>query len=421
MAASVALISAVDPYPTDAGKKVVLAGFVDYLAERFGAEQTYYVIVGGENSREFPVELRRVEKPSGRAAIVSLCTRTLAGRSSMQEALLHTRHLRDAIRRTLEEIEPDLVVYDTVRMAQHAPDDDVRSVCYLDDLFSERYRRMLEAAKRYPGIELQALGNFGDHVPEAFQPLATWQPSQRALLHLEQHLVRRSEDRVARRFNTTLLINAQEAEMLRERSGIDDTRVRAIPPLLGVRPPPVRDYRGAPTFAFLGQLSLTHNDDGLKHFLAEIWPLVLARRPDAKLIVIGRDPRPGLAALASRYANSVTLTGYVPQLTDLLSRTAALVNPLRFGSGVKLKIIEALGAGVPIVSTSVGAEGVAAGAEHGLLVTDDAADFSRKMLDTTDVRRNAELSTAALEHFSGEYSRKAVFAQYDRAFGLGDS
>ncbi|WP_342746697.1 glycosyltransferase [Mycobacterium neglectum] len=419
MPTSVALISAVDPYPTDAGKKVVLAGFVEYLAERVGARNVHYLMVGGHGGNRFPVTLRHVEKPRGRQAIASLITRTLTGRSSMQEALLNTRGLRDAIHCTLSDIRPDLEIYDTVRMAQHARVTDVRAVCYLDDLFSERYRGMLEAARRYPDVDLHPMGNFGVHVPRVVRPIADWRPSQHLLLKMEQHLVRRSEDRVARRFDATLLINAQEAASLRARTGVDDARIHAIPPLLGRRPPSARNYRGHPEFIFLGQLSLTHNDDGLRHFLAEIWPLVLAQRPGASLVVVGRDPHPGLTALAARFADSVKLEGYVPELASILSRCVALVNPLRFGSGVKLKIIEALGAGVPVVSTSVGAGGVATGAEYGVIVGDSASDFTRLMLETVDPTRNAELSAAAGEHFENTYSRRAVFDRYDAVFGLG--
>ncbi|OBF90615.1 group 1 glycosyl transferase [Mycolicibacterium flavescens] len=418
MPASVALISPVNPYPTDAGKKVVLAGFVDYLTDRVGANNVFYMMVGGECDDHFPAVLRRLGKPRGRAAIATLVTRTLTGRSSMQESLLNTPRLRDAIHRTLRDIKPDLEIYDTVRMAQHVPDTSGRAVCYLDDLFSERYRGMLQAAARYPDVELQAIGNFGVHVPRGLRPLASWQPSQRALLRVEQRLVRRSEDRVARRFDTTLLISEQEAALLRARAGVDDTRIHGIPPLLSDRPSPVRNYRGAPDFVFLGQLSLTHNDDGLRHFLTAVWPLVLKQRPDAKLTVIGRDPFPNLTALAAQYPDSVTLEGYVPELTSILSRSAALVSPLRFGSGVKLKIIEALGAGMPVVSTSIGAEGVTVGAEYGVLVGDSAPDFAQLMLEATDTPYNADLSAAARQHFDSTYSRKAVFAQYDMVFGL---
>jgi glycosyltransferase involved in cell wall biosynthesis len=278
---------------------------------------------------------------------------------------------------------------------------------------------MIEAAKRYPDIDLRPMGNFGVHVPRAVRPIAEWSPNQHLLLRMEQRLVRRSEDRVARSFETTMLGNAQEAALLRERARVDGDRVQVVPPLLGNRPQPGRDYRGVPEYVFLGQLSLTHNDVGLRYFLTDIWPLVLAQRPDARLVVVGRDAPPGLVALAAQFADSVTLEGYVPELAGILSRSVAMVNPLRFGSGVKLKIIEALCAGLPVVSTSVGADGVSTGVEHGVVVGDSAAEFARQMLEAADTVCNAELSAGARQHFANTFSRAAVFARYDAVFGLG--
>jgi glycosyltransferase involved in cell wall biosynthesis len=125
-----------------------------------------------------------------------------------------------------------------------------------------------------------------------------------------------------------------------------------------------------------------------------------------------------LIDLAQR-ADGVTLEGFVPDLSEILCRAAAMVNPLRFGSGVKLKVIEALGAGVPVISTTIGSKGIASGPDHGVLVADDDAELADMLLGVTDRAHNDRLATAAREHFARCYSRDAVFARYDAAFGLG--
>lgn len=419
MSNSVALISAVDPYPTDAGKKVVLAGFVDYLIDRLGPDNVHYLMVGGNRGGEFPVTLHPLPKPRALSAFRSVATRTLTGRASLQESFLHSAAVRSAIDRTLEQVTPGLEIYDTVRMAQYAAEErSHQQICYLDDLFSERYRGMLAAADRYPDVDIEPLGNFAAHVPRALRPLAGNRRSQRLLLELEQSLVRRSEDRAAHRFRTNLLVNEHESAVLRQRAGVDASKVRMVPPLIG-HSTPGRNYHGAPEFLFLGQLSLPHNDDGLRSFLGNVWPLVLAARPDARLRIVGRHPRPALTELVARYAGSVTLEGFVPDLTEILGRSAAMLNPLRFGSGVKLKIIEALGAGIPVISTTIGADGVASGPDEGLLVADDDAELAELLSSVTDTARNSQLSSAATEHFARRYCRDVVFAGYDSAFGLG--
>ncbi|WP_280833396.1 glycosyltransferase family 4 protein [Mycolicibacterium frederiksbergense] len=418
MPKSAAIVSAVDPYPTNAGKKVVLAGFNDYFAQRLGANNVHYLMVGGPANPEFPVRVHSLPRPRVMSAVGNVLAKAATGRVSIQEALLRSRALGTAIRRTLDSIDPDLEVYDTIRMAQHAPTHRRdRQVCYLDDLFSERYQSMLRTAERYPDVDINPLGNFATHVPRPLRPLAAHPWGQQLLLTVEQGLVRRSEDRDARRFSATLLMNETEAGLLRHRIRSATAPVLSIPPLIA-EPSGARAYRGAPEFVFLGLLSLPHNDDGLRSFLSDVWPLVRSARPDATLRVIGRDPRPGLIDEAARHGGSVIMEGFVPDLGEILGRAAALVNPLRFGSGVKLKIIEALGRGVPVVSTTVGADGVAAGDDEGILVCDDHPEMADLLLGATDLRRNDALSAAAREHFARRYSRAAVFECYDRTFGL---
>jgi glycosyltransferase involved in cell wall biosynthesis len=417
---SVALVSAVDPYPTDDGKKAVLAGFLEYFIDRLGRNNVHYLIVGGHAERGFPAEIHPLPKPRALAALGSVLTRTGTGRASLQESFLRTAEVSEAIHSTLDRLSPAVELYDTVRMAQYAPDNGMgQQICYLDDLFSRRYGTMLDAADRYPGVGIQPLGNFVEYVPRILRPAAERPRSQRLLLRLEQHLVRQSEDRAAHRFGTTLLISEHEANLLRHRCGADARHVRAVPPLISRRSPIEREYRGAPEFIFLGHLSMPHNADGLRSFLSKVWPLVLAARSDAQLRIVGRYPRPSLRDLIAQHADNVTLEGFVPDLSEMFGRAAAMINPLRFGSGIKVKLIEALRGGVPIISTTIGADGVASGPDQGVLVADDDAELAELLLFVTDTSRNVQLSAAAREHFTRRYSRNAVFACYDAAFGLG--
>ncbi|MCX2932690.1 glycosyltransferase family 4 protein [Mycobacterium sp. CVI_P3] len=414
---SVALISAVDPYPTDAGKKVVLAGFLDYFADRNGPSNVHYIKIGKPPPGEFPVTLHCVPGPSSAHILRNVVTKVITGRASMQEAFLGSRDTRAAVHRVLDDIKPRLQVYDTVRMAQYVPHGVARhQICYLDDLFSERYDRMLKAAALYPELEVSPLGNFAEHVPHWLHPLATHRKSQSALLRLERAAIARSENRVATTFGRCLLINDEEADKLSRRTGVPVGRVQSLPPLVNVPTSARRRYQGVPVFVFIGLLSLPHNDDGLKSFLRDVWPLVLDQLPDARLRVIGRDARQTLLAQAAELADSVTVEGYVPDLDGVLNEAVALVNPLRFGSGIKLKVFEALGRSVPVVSSRIGAEGIASGPGTGILVADDPAETADLLCSLTSPARNAEVSREAGDHFLRTYSRQAVFEAYDDAF-----
>ncbi|HEY8053436.1 MAG TPA: glycosyltransferase family 4 protein [Steroidobacteraceae bacterium] len=131
------------------------------------------------------------------------------------------------------------------------------------------------------------------------------------------------------------------------------------------------------TVLFFGLLATVPNVDGVVYFLREIWPLIAAVRPDARFVVIGADPAPAIHALAGP---GVTIVGPVDDLRPHLAAASAVVVPLRLGSGTRLKILEAWAMARPVVSTTLGAEGLDAVPGRHLLVADDPADFARSVL-----------------------------------------
>jgi glycosyltransferase involved in cell wall biosynthesis len=117
----------------------------------------------------------------------------------------------------------------------------------------------------------------------------------------------------------------------------------------------------------------------------------------------------------------VVVRGYVPDLDDLMARSCALLVPLRFGSGIKIKVLEALARGVPVLSTPVGAEGIETGVDCGVLVEPDIARFPVHMASLAEAARNAALSARAVEHHASTYAAAAAYTHYDAIFGLGDA
>ena len=418
---SVAVISVVDPYPADSGKKVVLDGFLSFLADRVGAENVHYLLVGGRAADApagFPVVLHELAGAPMREKLASVFTRCTTGRSSLQEALTRSATVQQAITETLRELDVDLEIYDTVRLGQYADEHSrAHQVCYLDDLFSERYRMMLDWMRRHPEQDMQALGTFAEHVPGKLRKIADSPWVKRGLLAFEQRTIRRSETKAARRFATSVLVNEREAATLAERATVDAERVQAVAPLVA-ESTTERDYTGAAEFAFVGLLSQPWNEDGLRSFTEQVWPELLRRRPDARLRVIGKQAPQWLTDLAAAQPQNVILEGFVADLDSVLSSAAAMINPARFGTGVKIKVMEALGRSLPVVSSPLGADGVESGPGTGVLTPDTVEETVQELLRLTDVEENRLESKAAAVHFARRYRREAAFAGYSRAFGF---
>ena len=415
------VISATVPDPPDTGKRVVLRGLLRYLIDRLGPANVHYALVGADSAPPipFPVTVHHLDRPGAGSQLAAL-TRCLTDRSyTIQEAMLGSRGLARQVAALVEELDPRIEVYDTLRMGQHAPRArrSRRRVLYVDDLFSVRYARMIDVAER-ESVDMDPLGGFVDNVPARLRSLARRPGVYLPLLRVEGRRLERREATIVRDFDVSLLVNADEVGLLRSRSGVE--AVESFTPLLPRVASVARAQADPPEIVFLGSLGLPHNDDAICSFLRTTMAPVVRRCPGIRLRVIGRNASTALQALAAQCADSVVLEGFVEDLDAVLARSSAVIAPLRFGSGVKIKMLEALARGVPLLATERAAEGIPVRPDgvDGCLVEDDMAAWPELVAELVDPARNAQVSAAAVDFFDRTYSTDVVTAQYDKIFEL---
>ncbi len=166
------------------------------------------------------------------------------------------------------------------------------------------------------------------------------------------------------------------------------------------------------TIVFFGTLGYFPNQDGMLHFLGETWPRLQQLRPDVRLKVLGPRPTP---EVLRHQGPTVEVTGRVDDLRPHLARAAAIIVPLRVGGGTRLKIVEAMAMGRPIVSTTVGAEGIDAVPERDLLLGDTPEAFAAqvcRLIDSPDLGARIGASARALAE--REYSWASVGDRLER-------
>lgn len=132
-----------------------------------------------------------------------------------------------------------------------------------------------------------------------------------------------------------------------------------------------------PAVAFVAAMGWAPNVDGARWFAGRVWPRVLARRPEARLLLVGRDPAPAVRALAS---GTVEVSGAVPAVAPYLQRALLSVAPLRAGGGTRLKILESLDAARPVVATTVAVDGLEDLVGRGVVVADDEGGFAEAVV-----------------------------------------
>lgn len=175
---------------------------------------------------------------------------------------------------------------------------------------------------------------------------------------------------------------------------------------------PVRPFHRTPepaTFTMIGLFTYEPNRDAAEFLVRRVLPILLDRCPNAQVRLVGAHEG-ALDALAGPH---VTVTGRVPDVAPELARATAVVVPLRFGGGTRLKVLEAFAYGVPVVSTNLGAEGLDVSDGRELLLGDDASAFATQCLvvlhDPTAAAARAVAAQRLWEkRFSGTQMERTV-------------
>ena len=171
-------------------------------------------------------------------------------------------------------------------------------------------------------------------------------------------------------------------------------QVIVVPNGYKIPPEPVgrSDVAGPATLAFQGTMSYYPNSDAAGFFARDVFPLIRQHIPEAQFRVVGRA---GPDVLGLSESEGVVIVGGVDQIEDELAKAHAVVVPLRIGSGTRVKILEAWAYGIPVVSTTVGAEGLPVSHAENLLLADAApalAEACIRVLTDEDLRRRLAAS-----------------------------
>ncbi len=248
---------------------------------------------------------------------------------------------------------PDLVVIDFPHAAVLAPDPfPVPSVVFTHNVEAEIFER---------------------HARVATGPMRLVWPGQ-------ARKMQRFEGETLRRFSRVIAVSRRDAAALKERFNLPEVDAIDTGVDLGfftpqAAPPPPGPEGGL--VVFTGVMDSPANVEGVRYLFDKVWPIVLQARPAARALVVGRNPS---AALQAAAPPSFSFTGTVDDIRPHVARSHLAVIPLNVGSGTRIKAFEAMAMGRPVVSTSIGIEGL--DVEHGehLLIADAASDFAAAVL-----------------------------------------
>lgn len=270
---------------------------------------------------------------------------------------------------------------------------------------------------------VRIIGTFHDVDSQRLEREAAAEQNKRAAKRLRRRCaqLRRMEKDLASHLDVAVVLSEKDAKLLRC-GGVPSRRIHVISPHMRAADHPLTTLvtahtPAAPVVLMVGWMFRQENIDAAHWMLQTIWPKVLRAIPEAQLHIIGADAPEWLRAETTEAAH-VTMHGYVDDLDAMYRLADCAIVPLRGGAGVKFKTIEAILAGVPTVSTRIGAEGVGTGNEF-VTVTDDASMLAAgvvRALTDPSAKRNA---LSAAQRLRSLHTREAFCLAVRSVYNLG--
>jgi glycosyltransferase involved in cell wall biosynthesis len=174
--------------------------------------------------------------------------------------------------------------------------------------------------------------------------------------------------------DAAIVVSTNELELLRPQ--LPNEKIHLFPLIMDVTGTEV-GYKARRDILFVGGYQHTPNVDAVQYFVAEVMPYLRERLPGVRFYAVGSKPPAEILALESE---DVVITGFVEDLPPLLDKMRVSVAPLRYGAGIKGKIGTSMAHGLPVVATSLAAEGMLLTADKNILVADDAQAFAEAIV-----------------------------------------
>lgn len=261
--------------------------------------------------------------------------------------------------------------------------------------------RAFETDRRYPSRWTKALYSF-----------------------VQKRRLRRYEAAVCRAADHVIAVSQHDKQALQSMlpelavtvvpNGVDSTFFTPLSPADRYAAPPSRIKHLAP-LVFTGTLDFRPNIDAVTWFCQEVLPLIKKEIFHIHLYIVGKSPTREVKRLGEDAA--VTVTGYVADVRPYVAQAKVYVVPIRMGAGTKLKVLEAMAMGVPVVSTTLGAEGINVTPDQEILVADDAAGFAAKVVALmNDLPLRTRMSQQGRALMETRYDWQVIVPQLELAY-----
>ena len=231
------------------------------------------------------------------------------------------------------------------------------------------------------------------------------------------------ENNVYKPFDQCLVVSKLDVERLQQYTDIQSDQILNVPNGVDLEiNHPFEIEKEKDLLIYNGALTYYPNFDAVKFFMTDIFPLILAAKPETKLIVTGKTDGVSIDQIPNK--EHIIFTGYVDDIRPVVAKSQICVVPLRQGAGTRLKILEAMALGTAVISTIKGAEGLEVTNNEHIILADSPDDFARavtQLLNDPNARKNLEQNANALikkvydwKIIENKFSDHLLFFESDR-------
>lgn len=367
------------PYPANSGRKAVMYNYCKILKEIYG----YEVIIASflekgdliDDKPNFIDRVYELDKISNKKKINNLLKYTFIQRNfPMQVSLFWDEKVQKEIDNVIKNENPNIIMCDMVRTTEYLKNYSIYKIADLDDILSIRYKRQAKVHMTH----LNPYGAYLYSLPKIIQKFLEISIVKKIMLLNEIKLLEKYERKICECYDKIVFVAENESKLINKE--LKFNKAVSIP--LGVDTEVYSKYYKKldvekKSIVFLGAMSVAHNESGVIHFIKNIFPYIIEQIPDVKFYIVGGGVTPKLKSLE---CENIIFTGYVDDVRLYVGKCRVFVCPLTFGSGIKTKNLEAMAMGVPIVTTTIGAENIHAKNGVDWIVEDNSIQFANEVV-----------------------------------------
>lgn len=400
------------PFPPTSGTKNLLYNYCKILNKDLDIEVVNVSFLEKEDDvslkPEFISKVYELPNADGKVKLINLIYRTFIKREyPMQVSLFWDPKVKKEVDRIINIEKPDYVIADLVRTSEYLKDYNGYKIVDFQDLFSLRYERQV-------CMDLSTLNPYGAYLfrlPLFVQKVLSKEFVKRIVMNSEIKLLRKYEINIGKCYNRVMFVAKNEGKLYDKMVKANKSLIVPLGVDFNYFSEDLAIKKTPKSITFMGALNVAHNENGIVNFCRNVFPIIKRKVPQAKIYIIGGGATDVIKSLAETDSN-IILMGRVDDVRVAISACEVFICPLRFGSGIKTKNLEAMSMGMPIVTTTIGAENIDAANGKEWFIEDNDIKYAERICqlfenDALRIQMGEAGKKFVKENFSWNTARKA--------------